>query len=327
MKNTILLFYKKRQRDRFFRGDKVIRRVLRPVYVKLHKRQKLSGFDVSFRLMAEALRRAGFDVRVNDYATARRHPHHPVGLVGDTSVLEGWNLPNPAVLGPSLYDHPGLAPDLMKDPRFKTYLVLADWMRDMFAPVYGEACASWFAGIDTSAWEDSRGAAKDIDVLIYNKIRWDKYVLVPKFLQPIRTKIAARQLRSVEIVYQQHDHDTYRNLLKRSRLMLFICEHETQGLAYQEALAANVPVLAWEFGMWADPLWKIFSDKPIPASSVPFFSPACGEKFRTLADFDEALDRCLTRENLYEPRHYIEANLSQARSAEIYAREYFQLAK
>ena len=36
---------------------------------------------------------------------------------------------------------------------------------------------------------------------------------------------------------------SYRALLRRSKSMLFLCESETQGMAYQEALASNVPVL------------------------------------------------------------------------------------
>ena len=37
-----------------------------------------------------------------------------------------------------------LAPELMKDSRFKKYAVLAPWTLDMYRPVYGNACFSWF---------------------------------------------------------------------------------------------------------------------------------------------------------------------------------------
>ena len=115
----------------------------------------------------------GFEVRINDYALARKYPEYPVGLVGFPIVLDGWDLPNPAILGPSLYDHPMLAPHLMKDPRFRIYLVLAEWMYNMFYPIYGDKCVRWHAGIDTDEWTDSRMHPKDIDFLIYDKIRWN----------------------------------------------------------------------------------------------------------------------------------------------------------
>jgi len=34
--------------------------------------------------------------------------------------------------------------------------------------------------------------------------------------------------------------------LSRGRSMLFLCEHETQGLAYQQAIAAGLTILDWD---------------------------------------------------------------------------------
>jgi hypothetical protein len=47
--------------------------------------------------------------------------------------------------------------------------------------------------------------------------------------------------------------------------MLFLCEHETRGLAYQEALASNVPILAWDTGFWLDPRRPLYDPNPVPA--------------------------------------------------------------
>jgi glycosyltransferase involved in cell wall biosynthesis len=30
--------------------------------------------------------------------------------------------------------------------------------------------------------------------------------------------------------------------------MVFLCEHETQGFAYQQALSCGVPIIAWDRG-------------------------------------------------------------------------------
>ena len=105
--------------------------------------------------------------------------------MGFPSVLEGWDLPNPAVLGPSLYDHPSLAPRLMEDPRFRKYLVFALCTYDMFKTAYGGA-GSWYAGIDTDEWHATSPCAKDIDFLIYDKLRWNHDKIRSSFLDPIR---------------------------------------------------------------------------------------------------------------------------------------------
>ncbi len=324
--NDVLLFYKEFEVDKFVRGDRYLKRVVRPFWNMVHSRQKKTGFKVSFENLCQSLRLAGFNVRVNEYAVARRNPRHPVGAVGFPTVLDNWDLENPALLGPSLYDHPGLAPTLFDDKRFRKYLVLADWMLDLFTPTYGDRCVQWFAGIDLAQWPDRSADPKSIDFLIYDKIRWDHECLERELLEPIRRHVSEHGYKAHDIRYAFHDHATFKELLARSRAMIFVCEHETQGLAYQEAMASGVPVLAWDRGFWADPLWKRFSDSAPPASSVPFFAPDCGERFRSIEEFPAAFDRFLANLPNYDPREYVRQNLSQERSARIYADTYFSLA-
>lgn len=324
--DAVLLFYKEYEADRFLPYDRYLKRILRPLYNRLHRRQKQTGFYVSFHLMVDALRSCGIEVRVNDYRTAAQRPDQPVGLLGFPGLLSDWRLPNPALLGPSLYDHPGLAPELMKDPRFQKYVVLAPWTQAMFQAVYGDVCVPWFAGIDTEAWPDMSARPKDIDVLVYDKIRWDREQLVPALLEPICDHLKMRGLRRHVVRYKHHDHALYRELLARSRCMIFICEHETQGIAYQEAMACNLPILAWDNGYWLDPLWRRFSRLPIPASSVPFFSPDCGERFAGIDEFEASLERFWAHLSDYRPRRYVQRALSPERSARTYLDAYWSVA-
>lgn len=321
----IFLFYKEYEADKFVPGDRYLKRLLRPIWNMMHSNQKKTGFFVSFELMRDALSKAGYNVRANDYAGARLRPDYPVGVIGFPVILDNWKLPNPALLGPSLYDHPGLAPDLFRDPRFRKYLVLADWNRDMFAPVYGDRCVSWFAGIDLERWPSQAAKPKSFDFLVYDKVRWDHDRFQGELIDPVRNHLTARGFTFMDIRYKFHDQPTFRRLLSAAKGMIFLCEHETQGLAYQEALASGVPVLAWDRGYWGDPLWKRFDPKAPPASSVPFFSPFCGERFANLDEFPAALDRFVERLPDYDPRSYVASNLSQEESARIYADAYFSL--
>lgn len=326
-RKVVLLFYKEAERDTLFKNDRYLKRAVRPLYNLLHRRRKKTGFRVSLDLLKLALQRQGFLVRVNDYATARKYPDYPVGLVGYPVLLEGWKLPNPALLGSALYDHPMLAPGLLEDSRFRKYLLPSQWTYDMFHPYYGDACAQWFAGIDTTQWPDTSANPKDIDFLIYDKIMWDRGRQESALLQPICQELERRGFRTEVIRYKHHDHPTYRRLLARSRAMIFLCEHESQGLAYQEALASNVPVLAWDNGIWLDPLARRFGTTAIAASSVPYFSADCGERFGDWAGFEAALQCFLDRLPLLRPRDYVCENLSMTRSAEIYAGYYFSLLR
>jgi glycosyltransferase involved in cell wall biosynthesis len=321
--DLVLLFYQEHEADRFLPYDRYVKRFVRPVYNLLHRRQKQTGFYVSLRLLVDALQQAGCTVRVNDYRTARRHPDYPVGLVGFPVLLKRWDLPNPALLGPSLYDHPALAPDLMADPRFEKYLTLAPWVDALFRPYYGDACVPWFAGIDPAAWPDlSAQPDKDIDVLVYDQIYFQRERNELAILRPVCQHLERSGLRYQTIRYKHYDHSSWRSLLARSRSLLFLCHHETQGLAYQEAMASGVPVLAWDRGIWLDGLAREVSDAPVPASSVPFFDRRCGERFTSVETFEATFERFWRRLDRYRPRDYVKECLSPAESARIYLGAY-----
>ncbi|HYW07946.1 MAG TPA: hypothetical protein VE913_13380 [Longimicrobium sp.] len=324
---TVLLFFEEYEVDRFIPGDRYLKRLVRPLHAALTgRRHRISGFARAYRMLVDALRRQGYDVRSNDYRLARRNPRHPVGIFGYPSLLEGWKLPNPAVLGVGLYDHPSLAPRLMDDPRNRSYLVSCEWMREMFAPHYGDRVGLWFAGVDVAKWHDTRNDAKEVDILVYDKIRQHRDHFHRDLVNPIMERFAARGLRVESIRYGEYDHAGYRAALSRARALLYLSPSETQGIAYQEAMASNVPVLAWDNGFWLDPRRAEFTPHPVPASSVPYFAPECGEKFSGIGDFDAALDRFWGGLGGYQPRAYVARELSPVRSAEMYMDHYRRAA-
>jgi hypothetical protein len=304
-----------------------VKRSLRRSAKLLTNRPSVTGFEMWTRLLVRSLRSQGRTVRLNDYKTAQRQPDYPVGVTGYPQILSWWDLPNPAILGPGLFDHPAINPTLMDDVRFRHYIVTCEWMRALFEPFYGPKVIDWHAGIDTVAWTDTRALPKTYDCLVYDKIRWDREVLVPAFLEPIELALAERGLRYTVLRYGQHSPATYRRLLSQSRFMLFLCEHETQGLAYQEAMASNLPILAWNPGFWVDPNRSRYADDPVPASSTPYFGAECGLQFGDLDEFYPAIDRFLASLDRFEPRLFVQRELSLATSARRYTHFYDAIAK
>jgi len=305
----ILLFYEKHKWD----------------YVENYSKRTISGFYAWYTLLVRALKGSGYQVYENSYDLAHVNHSYPVGLVGTTACIPKWNLPNPAILGPSMYDHPSQNPVLMQDTRFKYYLITCEWLRNVFSKVYGNRCVLWHAGISTDEWVDVKNHKKSIDVLIYDKIRWERKKTIPLFLDPVVAYIKERGLSYHVLQYGDVTHETYKGLLSKSRSMVFLCEHETQGIAYQEAMSSNVPIVAWDHGWWVDPVWPAYSQEPIPATSVPLFSGECGEKFKMISDFPKTFNKFWGNLHSYNPRAYVEREISFKKSAELYARYYFSI--
>ena len=305
----VLLFYKKHKWD----------------YVETYSQRSISGFYAWYTLLVRALKESGYHVYENDYELALANPTYPIGIVGTPDCIPEWSLPNPAILGPSMYDNPSQNPVLMKDPRFKYYLLTCNWLKDVFKKVYGKSCLLWYAGISTDEWKDTRTDSKSIDVLIYDKIRWGREKTTPLFLDPIKLYMDKKGLSYFVLQYGDITHETYKDLLSKSRSMIFLCEHETQGIAYQEALASNIPIIAWDYGWWTDPVWPGYSDRPVRATSVPNFSKECGEKFKMISDFPKTFDKFWSNLGSYTQRLYIQKEVSFKKSADMYTKYYFSI--
>jgi hypothetical protein len=321
---VINLFYDEPEDDRWVRFDRYPRRVLRRI---VRGRPRVGGQMRVFLNLCEGLERLGVPFRVNDYRHARRHPDERVGIVGKPHVLDLMDWKNPIVFGAAICSHPTDDPSLFSRKPIERVLVPGEWMRRMCEPYWGDRVSAWPVGIDTEHWSDASGHTKTIDVLIYDKIRWRRDEFVPTLLEPARQALAAAGLRTREIRYGFYEEADFHQLLDESRAMLFICEHETQGIAYQQALARGVPILAWDRGgFWQDPSYFPDRVKFGPVSSVPYWDARCGKTFESAEGFRSGLaefwDKVAARR--FAPRDYILEHLTLERAAAHYVSLYEQ---
>src|SRR5690606_20525507 len=92
------------------------------------------------------------------------------------------------------------------------------------------------------------------------------------------------------IKYGNYNHIELQQKINASKAVIFLCEHETQGLAYQQILSTDTPILAWDHGeYWIDPYYYPNRVKFKPVSSVPYWDERCGVKFTSIQDFESKL--------------------------------------
>ncbi len=328
--NLVLLFYDGYERQAetapLAKLKATLRRHARFSWRKLRRQQVRTGFYTSHMNLRRALRLSGYNVRVNDFAAALKYPDHPIGVTGYPSVLEKVDLlPNPRLLAPGLFSTPLEAPDLFEDPRNRLYIMRGQWMADIFEPWYGDRMRHWTRGYDLRNFEDTINLPKTTDVLIYDKIYHDRETYLAQTIEPFIARLQDEG-RSYEIVrYGTYNITDYLAQLRRSRCMAFFAHQENQGSAYQEAMAMNVPVFAWDEGIWLDPLAQELSDEPVACCSVPYFDERCGLTFR-IGDMAEQWQRFWRRIDAFRPRDYVGDALSYERSARAYIAAYREIA-
>lgn len=290
---------------------------LRSIYRTVRGRQLYTGYYTAFLYLKRGLEAAGKTVHVNNFAKARSMPDAPIGISGYRSVYDRVRLKNPAVFGPGFVPPPGQIETLADACNLQVVTLPSEWPCEIWRPTLGDKVYPMFAPIDHGAWPDLSGQAKTLDVIVYDKVRWNKDERAADLVQPIIRHLEARGLSYRVLRYGGHALTDFKKALGEAKSPLFLCEHETQGLAYQEALASNVPVLAWDDGVLVDPYQSKLAPPGLVVSSVPYFDDRCGMRFKS-GCFEEVFEVFWPALGSFRPREYTLENLSFERSATHY---------
>lgn len=316
MSRLCLYYTKEPERDRWLPGDRFIRPVIRRI---LRGAPRPGGVDKVFINLCKGLDLLNISYEVN-MPFRKLREDDLVGVLGrGCNCLNGYKQRNKIVAGIGLMTHPSEWPTLCEEYPVVKYLQHSDWANNVYKPFFGDRCTIWPVGIDTDFW---RPLLKDktTDFLIYDKINWNYEQMSKKLLAPIREILTARDLSFEEIRYGFYRPRDYRSALQRCRAMIFLCEHESQGIAYQECLSSGVPILAWDQGQCLDPNRFTWGEPLIPATSVPYWGDRCGVKFKDIEGFKHKLEEFLAKlnDNQFLPREYILENLTLEKCAQNY---------
>jgi glycosyltransferase involved in cell wall biosynthesis len=158
--------------------------------------------------------------------------------------------------------------------------------------------AVWPVGIDTEKFKPTLPAKKFI--LVYFKNRKEEE------LRQVLLLLTSQNLNYRLVRYGQYSEDQYIQLLKSTSFVVWLGGPESQGLALEEALAANIPVLVIDEGRTE------FGER---LTAAPYFNGQCGLKINSLEKLPEALEKMNNQLINFEPREYILQNLSLEKQA------------
>lgn len=315
----LFLFYEEPETDRWFPGDRHPRRWIRRI---IRGQPRPGGVMRWFLNLRAGLDEIGQPYRVNDYRGLRRVPGSPALVIGKPHVIAKIPAGHPIIFGPGVDDHPCKA-TFWNTAEIRRLLIPCAWFermyqRDLPRPI---PTTVWPAGIDTECWRPPPGPPPGAEVLIYDKIRWRRDEYERSLLEPITTVVRAAGGTVRTIRYGFYREEEFHAALQQVRAMIFLCEHETQGFAYLQALSSGVPVLAWDRGgEWQDP--QLYPDRVRfgPVTSVPYFDDRCGRRFQDFAEFSTVFPEFWrgVQHGTFAPRDYVLAHLTLAGQARAY---------
>jgi len=189
------------------------------------------------------------------------------------------------------------------------YTTLADWNLSVFhefAPQSVIPFAPLCFGINP-AIEDVKSYPKTLDCLIYFKRR------DPMYLEKMEYNLKQKGLTYTVFRYGSYHNSTYINTLKQVKFCIWIGTHESQGFAFQECLASNVPILVWDVTSMMDEYnsyKEYIGKKNLFATTTTQWSSQCGEKILREYEIPTALDNIQENLEKYTPRKYILSKVS-----------------
>jgi hypothetical protein len=319
MSAPLYLFYEEPDPDRWLPLDRYPRKFIRRI---VRGPSKPGGVMRWFLNLKSGLDQLGVDFRVNDYRGLKRHSGSLACVVGKPHVIEKIPPGHPILYGPGVSAHP-FDNDFWDREDIQMILLSCDWFKAMYDRDLPREIPTrvWPAGVETDLWRPPAKRPEDGPVLIYDKIRWERESYLPELLEPIRAHLDQEGIPYRELRYGYYEEEDFRELVRSARAMIFLCEHETQGFAYLQALASGAPIYAWDRGgEWKDPAHFPHSVRFGPVTSVPYFDHRCGARFADLDAFysgwDDFWHRACRRE--YQPRDYIVSHFNLKDRARAY---------
>lgn len=315
---SLNLFYEEPDPDRWFPFDRYPRKVIRTI---VRGAPQPRGTMRAFLNLVDGLDRLGVAYRINDYRRLRRDHDQLACVFGKPHILAKIPQHTPILFGTSIYSHPNDNPGLPRERDIRRVLVPSPWVRRMFEAVWPGLVSVWPVGIDVELWAPEPSVPKDVDILIYDKIVWERDRYQRELIGPLAAELNRRKLRVETLRYGDYREEELLALSKRTRAMIYLSRHETQGIAAQQMLAADIPIFAWdEGGFWQDPKYYPHEVRFEPVTSVPYWDGRCGVKFRGGADMESAFDVFWrgVESGIFHPRGMILENLTLEKCASAY---------
>lgn len=163
----------------------------------------------------------------------------------------------------------------------------------------------WPAGIDTDTYKPNSEKTRS-KVLLYFKKRGIEDLSYAKDL------LLKKGINFEVITYGSYKQDDYKKNLEQTKYIFWVGCYESQGIALQEAMSCDVPILIWDIAV---PVTVYDSE----STSAPYFDERCGHKTKDKDNLDRLLGLMEESWQTMHPREYVLENLSLEKSLQIFS--------
>lgn len=265
---------------------------------------RVSGPEKVVKNTIEALKQESIDFSVNEdkysYNFLLQYQH-------EVAYKKHEHLEhNTCIIGPQFWPFDSYGKFLIENPQFYKKLIAPSyWVEDKLVNklcVSPDKVSIWAAPIKAPDIIDNIS----IDCLIYHKSRSNED------LEKVKTFLDSKKITYTQLSYGGYSQDEFKNKLATVKFCVIIDSTESQGIAIQEIMAIGKPLLVWDVKKW-DYMGKEYA---VSASSVPYWSDDCGEKFYDIDELEFTFSKFYDKISEYDPKKLINSELSYKASVE-----------
>jgi glycosyltransferase involved in cell wall biosynthesis len=205
-----------------------------------------------------------------------------------------------------------------RNPNYENRCVfncLSSWIKELYLE-----CVSDFIvpmkefpfSVDTDKFKPLEySISKEYDCILYIKRR-SIYLI-----EYVKSLLHQKNINYIIFEYGSYNEDHYLDCLYKSKFLLSLDAHESQGFALEEAMAVNIPLLVMDTTSMYDEMsdginssYQYLYPKKLLCTSVPYWSDECGIKITNQVDLSVSIDKIMNSYSSFTPRDYILKTLS-----------------
>ena len=156
--------------------------------------------------------------------------------------------------------------------------------------------------------QESTKSEIQYDCIIYVKRRH------PSLVNHVKSVVEANSLRYRVFTYGSYERNEYLNTLRKTRYVIWVGSHESQGFGVEECLATGTPILVYDVKSMKDEYENGYSyqhhSENLLATTVPYWDSRCGMIVKTNEEFIDTFGCFLEKLDSFRPSDYIKETLS-----------------
>jgi hypothetical protein len=194
------------------------------------------------------------------------------------------------------------------------YNCLSNWVGDLYREFWDPVTMNISPipfGIDTDSIQAVNNIERRTKILVYFKNRH------PNDLNYVLNNIPKDE-NVIVFRYGSYSDSDYKQNLKEAKFVIWIGSHESQGFAFQECMAMNIPILLWDANTMYEEfsngnfVFQNYKDKgyKLKSTTANVWSEQCGIKFHEKDEFEKCFKEMNESWKIFDPRKEIEENVS-----------------